>query len=137
MTNNNDWKDGIPPVGIDCLVCLSGLNDEYFVTKPIAYYGDSVWLDGLGVWEVEPLRFKPIKTKADIEREQAIEEMKSSSICSKVFSDHLCRDLHDAGYRKQGEIISSYDFVRDYIESGCSTLTDFVEDYTINPKVKT
>ena len=46
MTNNNDWKDGIPPVGIDCLVCLSGLNDEYFVTKPIAYYGDSVWLDG-------------------------------------------------------------------------------------------
>lgn len=64
------------------------------------------WIDANTLDQSQGIRFRPIRTQAQIEaekRERAIDEM-YAIVREGIYDKYaLCSELYDAGYRKQGE----------------------------------
>lgn len=103
---------GLPPVGAVCEIQHESLGwtrceivahkvmDSTGVTMAIA------WIDANTLDQSQGIRFRPIRTQAQIEaekRERAIDEM-YAIVREGIYDKYaLCSELYDAGYRKQGE----------------------------------
>lgn len=111
----NNWYENkeLPPVGCECEWC--GLQGDYWVKGVVvALSGTEIVFSHDGKSAHKPnsyeilkhkyIKFRPIKSPEDIEREKAIAEMITLS-CSK-WVEKNCAVIYDAGYRKQGKEVS-------------------------------
>ena len=104
---NQEWVDGLPPVGCECECQLVGANGWVVVT--ISGRGRSIMLainsDGDEVaYALSAFNFRPIKTQ-EKEREEAIKEI--AALLSGFWQDEdqpMANVLYDAGYRKVNEL---------------------------------
>jgi hypothetical protein len=99
----------IPKVGEECL-WLSPNTGVYHHTKIIHINDESVWLEGEGVVAHDTDRYKPIKTPAEIERDNGIVQMFEDAEVQGSNSAFV--RLYDKGYRKQHGKSLSYDKFR-------------------------
>ena len=134
---SEEWKDGLPPVGCECEYRPSG-NAAWATVKVLAIAGDFVWC--LYKNATEPYtnsggEFRSIKTKEDIEREEAINRIAHD--ISRIFGiDHEdAEKLYDFGYRKYGEVVSVEQFLAEY-QAGHRSIFECLEDCVITRKVK-
>lgn len=104
---------GLPPVGTVCEIQHGSLGwarceivahkvmDSTGVTMAIA------WIDANTLDQSQGIRFRPIRTQAQIEAEEREKEIDAmvavSPMLDKTWSRKVCVALYDAGYRKQGE----------------------------------
>lgn len=113
----SNWNgEGKPPVGTVCEVLNDALNlpewevcDILFIGSFTAVYTSESCREMTA--RCNNLNFRPLKSQADIAREDAIEEM--VGLVSDSFSIYdTAATLIDAGYnnRKQGEVVSAEEF---------------------------
>jgi len=144
MDNKTDWKDGIPPVGIECEYRNSDACNWRVITIAGKYDG-YVWVQFKGekaMWTLSgDGQFRPIKTQADKEREEVIAAgikvcgLGDSSYESVV--GYTVRDMINAGYRKQGEVVNANHVLRQSAGLSLQGRARWIEDrFTITRKTK-
>ena len=99
----------IPKVGEECL-WLSPSTGVYHHTKIIHINEESVWLEGEGVVAHDTARYKPIKTPAEIERDELAAIIYGGG---RLDSADLAKMIIDTGYRKSQGKSLSYDKFRE------------------------
>ena len=98
-----EWKDGLPPVGVEVEFDSGSHGWRKCIVKAI---GDKRLIyQQVGVNDEECLyifqmQFRPIKSPQEIERDKAIEEMLDVDMSE---SENVCEALYDAGYERLGE----------------------------------
>lgn len=104
-------KEYMPEVGEPCEFSYSS-RENWCKTSPIAFNDGRVWLPSTGLIVCKSVKFRPIKTPAEIEREEAIEAMKAISIIT--IGDGMAR-LYDAGYKPVGDEVSDIDIIAEQV----------------------
>jgi hypothetical protein len=124
---SDEWKDGMPPVGCECEYSLNGMlmpkhlidwykceikyvvEGEWVVILASHVKGEMIFSGG----RLDTIRFRPIQTQADKEREEAINEAKAK-FCIGQHDNITIKEMIAAGYRlpvEQGEVVSASEFM--------------------------
>lgn len=96
-------KEYMPEVGIECEFSNKGL-ENWREAKILATHAGYAWIEttigkGIGTYHIPQIEFRPIKTKQDIEREEAIEHMVNISPYDPPLNmKEFAEALYDAGY---------------------------------------
>jgi hypothetical protein len=143
---SDKWIDGIPFLGCECNVIIGpNLVNSKIVYRGLTKNGSHIieWGTGnVGRFSDDITSFSPIKTAEEIERESAISEMESE--IDNMFLDGpikepmLSENLYNAGYRKQGEVVSYIQVYKKFtIQQYRSSLECFFDNnYIITRKEK-
>lgn len=103
--NESSWKNGLPPVGEVCeatwgsksAYCECIYHDKTHRGQPIF----EVTISGSVRCE-DDAEFRPLKPKAELKREKAVEDIAEIIDCIKT--RHAAELVYDAGYRKVNEL---------------------------------
>lgn len=132
MSNKTEW---MPEVGQECEFSLNVSQPAVWTKTTITHRGGSL---SVGIVDGEEFifrhatnyTFRPIKTQEETEREKAIKELTSAINCLDTPS-MSAEALYDAGYRKQGEVVSSEDVASLYFDTDGLSLLDCLDNFTI------
>lgn len=142
---NEEWKDGLPPVGCECEYQAVAHNSktEHWFKCTVTYIANNhnegliiASCDHLDYEQYLPLdkwKFRPAKAPADIEREEAIKEMVVICAAHPLITGGM-ETLYDKGYRLQGEEVSGHDVAWGWKDTGNYKLEDYLADHFIITK---
>jgi hypothetical protein len=99
--NTEEWIDGIPPAGRECIAKSHGGRENRILVK---YSGESfvVGIDVEGkerIYMLAHFTFNPFETAEELEREEAVKEMRRVGLASLTYEK-----IYDLGYRKIKEL---------------------------------
>ena len=130
--DNNEWQDGIPPVGCECEYNTAYKGDKekwekVFIIahdnkRAVFYICDEPFDEKGHEYYSNDKDFRPLKTPDQQQREDAIEAMLNIVLC-KSKNMRTCgtvEALYDADYRKMGEEVKPdelSDFINPYIQA--------------------
>ena len=102
ITESQSWfdKGELPPIGEEVFLIRKDKPEAYF-GKIIAFNGDEVWIDKVGVKNYKEYLFQPLKTKEQKEKEELRDDLASLKLTD--FDVHvgiLSSKLYDMGWRK-------------------------------------
>tara|TARA_R110000850_G_C9996087_1_gene467953 strand:+ start:8522 stop:8947 length:426 start_codon:yes stop_codon:yes gene_type:complete len=135
MENKTEWKSGLPPVGEECEVLGHEVDNSEWEKCTIRFIGEfRVVYDSASCTErtahISNVEFRPIKSQADLERE----EFHNLAI-NCIFNNQTRKTLdalYDAGYRKQGEVVSFEDAAIELdTRSSSSTRAEYFNNHFI------
>ena len=129
------WLNGLPPVGCECEVTPH--NTLWGFPLVVADYGCVVAYDGEDFWwknntgfnalsRTDKVDFRPLQTKADTEREEAIKEIDALLTTAQDEDQPMANVLYENGYHngpKMGEAVG-----------GKSALNMFNEEVKCRPQ---
>lgn len=122
----NKWKDGLPPVGEECLVRHKVASKD-LCKAVINFIGNKTFN---ATWsscgtefcnEIAAFDFRPLKTVDEIERDRLVElAFKTLTIDNSDLAYKICQDLYDAGllHDKKMKPTSFKSFKEDYDSRG-------------------
>ena len=144
------WLNGLPPVGCECEVTPH--NTLWGFPLVVADYGCVVAYDGEDFWwknntgfnalsRTDKVDFRPLQTKADTEREEAIKEIDALLTTAQDEDQPMANVLYENGYHngpKMGEVISFRAVIQEWNVSCAAIRADWIdENFTITRKVVT
>jgi hypothetical protein len=107
ITESQSWyeKGEFPPVGEEVFL-VSNKKPECYFGKIIAFNGDEVWIDKVGIKNYKEYSFQPLKTKEQKEKEELRDDLSfiAANSVGRLNESDAAQKLYDMGWRKvEGE----------------------------------